>query len=208
VSRRGRGADSVSGTPSCPTGTHTSPPAGWGARRHEREVAEGGGQVVLPDALDRKLPNEWAWQWVFPATRTYVDAPTGQTRRRHYHETAVHQAVRQALVRSGNAKRATCHTFRHSFATHLLEDGYDIRTIHGAQRRANDDDLHARLEPRPAGVRSPADQRNSSDRQPPDAVYLQGKPPKPCALRSVPRRRPSYLATGCSVWVRVRQSNC
>jgi len=101
-------------------------------RQHDADVAHGGGWVELPHALGRKYPNagrEWAWQWLFPATRTYRHPETGQWRRHHFHESALQRVVRAAVIRSGVAKPAGCHTFRHSFATHLLESGYDIRTV-------------------------------------------------------------------------------
>ncbi len=100
--------------------------------QHRSDLEEGGGFVELPEALRRKYPSaprEWPWQWVFPATRTYVDIATGETRRHHLHETVVQKKIRSAAITAQIPKLVTPHTLRHSFATHLSECGYDIRTI-------------------------------------------------------------------------------
>ena len=99
---------------------------------HERDLADGLGGVLLPDALDRKYPNapkEWRWQWVFPQENRWKNEKTGEEGRHHVHESIIQKAVNAAVRNAVLGKRATCHTFRHSFATQLLEIGYDIWTV-------------------------------------------------------------------------------
>ena len=101
-------------------------------RQHQQDLGRGFGSVYLPFALARKYPNanrDWIWQWVFPAGRIVKDPRSGEMRRHHLYESGIQKAVKQAMRQTGIAKKVGCHTFRHSFATHLLEDGYDIRTI-------------------------------------------------------------------------------
>jgi len=132
--------------------------------QHDADLAAGGGWVELPDALDRKLPNagrEWPWQWVFPATRTYVHAASGRVRRHHLHETVLQKAVHEAARAAGASKRVTCHTLRHSFATALLAAGYDIRTIQEllGHRDVSTTMIYTHVLNRGGmGVRSPLDQ--------------------------------------------------
>ena len=101
-------------------------------RLHQEDLAKGCGAVYLPDALDRKYPNaarEWLWQYVFPSDQLSADPRSGVIRRHHLDESGLQKAVRAAARAAGLDKRVTCHTFRHSFATHLLENHYDIRTV-------------------------------------------------------------------------------
>jgi integron integrase len=130
---------------------------------HEQDVAAGFGRVLLPHALARKYPHadrEWGWQWVFPSARRSRDPRSGEVRRHHANELAVQRAIKSAVRLAGVTPSASCHTLRHCFATHLLEKGYDIRTVQEllGHQDVSTTQIYTHVMSKPGiGVRSPLD---------------------------------------------------
>lgn len=132
-------------------------------RIHERDLAEGWGQVPLPDALERKFrgyAKDWRWQWVFPQQNRWKNSQTGQQGRHHMDESLLQKAVHEAILKAGITKHASCHTLRHSFATHFFECGHDIHTV---QKLLGHSDIRATaiylhvFNSASSGIRSPMD---------------------------------------------------
>ncbi|MFQ6112626.1 MAG: integron integrase [bacterium] len=148
-------------------------------KQHQKDLKQGFGTVYMPHALANKYPDankEWGWQYVFPAARLSVDPRSGIKQRHHVDESSVQKAVKEAIRQAGIHKQAGCHTFRHSFATHLLEAGYDIRTV---QELLGHEDVNTTmvythvLKKGAMGVKSPADLLEKNGKVYPGSSFME-----------------------------------